>query len=225
MEHPILFCIFSTLATFAYCHIAIVNFGNRMPSMYYESFYLLKKTGLLNLIYFKPKHFHRFNIWEVIFFFSSYVCILVSIVLILLTFLNMINPITCALVSGAILSVLFLFDLIRVIIIDIQFKCEEKYYKNIRSTHITLIEKMINSGKKHSKQLECILNEYNNGTLPNQYGLMQAYQRELKEFDPNNSEGINQIDNKYIILYQNYKKAIPIKKIKGGTYKFELFDF
>jgi hypothetical protein len=48
------------------------NIGNRSYSTWYETHFLIEKTGFCKWIYFKPKHFGRYTLFEVINFFLSF---------------------------------------------------------------------------------------------------------------------------------------------------------
>ncbi len=71
---------------FMWLQMNVVIIGNRENSMHYKSHLLVKKIGLAKLIYFKPQHFHRYSIWEVIAFFLSYIQLIVLIILFALSF-------------------------------------------------------------------------------------------------------------------------------------------
>lgn len=58
-----------SLSIFALLQMNVWNIGNRQYSMHFESTHLIKRKGIFKLIYYKPKHFHRYSIWEVISFF------------------------------------------------------------------------------------------------------------------------------------------------------------
>lgn len=70
-----------SLVLFGLLQAACLTAGNCPYSMYYESHGLVKKKGLLQLIYFPPKHFHRYSLWEVTFFFGSYVIFFTEMIL------------------------------------------------------------------------------------------------------------------------------------------------
>ena len=60
--------------------------GNRLYSIEYETRCLVRRRGLCKLIYFKPEHFGRYSIWEVVFFFASYLQLILFSILFALSF-------------------------------------------------------------------------------------------------------------------------------------------
>lgn len=46
--------------------------GNRTYSVWYDTHLLIEKRGICRLIYFKPKHFGRYTLYEALSFFASY---------------------------------------------------------------------------------------------------------------------------------------------------------
>ena len=74
------------LAVFSYLQISVWWIGNRAYSIDYETRCLVRRRGLCKLIYFKPEHFGRYSIWEVAFFFFSYLQLILFSVLFALSF-------------------------------------------------------------------------------------------------------------------------------------------
>lgn len=67
------------------------NIGNRSFSIWYETHFLIEKKGICKLIYFKPRHFERYTLYEVVGFFASYLSIPVFAMLGLLCYTDVID--------------------------------------------------------------------------------------------------------------------------------------
>ena len=74
-NNEIVFLVFIALMTVAWGQVdATGNIGNRAYSVWYSTHFLLEKKGILKWIWFSPKHFGRYTLYEVIVFFLSLLC-------------------------------------------------------------------------------------------------------------------------------------------------------
>ena len=89
--------------------------------MHYKSHLLVKKQGINKLIYFKPKHFHRFSLWEVVGFFLSYVETIVLGVLLALSFKFEIDK-HAVFIAYSILGVSVVSEVIRIFLVTLKKK-------------------------------------------------------------------------------------------------------
>ena len=72
-REEVFFLVFGIIIVFLMGqNIAAGNIGNRSYSLWYETHFLIKKQGICKLIYFRPKHFGRYTLYEVISFFVSF---------------------------------------------------------------------------------------------------------------------------------------------------------
>lgn len=108
---------------------SFMGIGNRSYSMYCESHFLIKKKGLLKLIYFKPKNFGCFSFFEVFAFFFSYIVFVVDVSLIILVFTNTITFNGLSPVTLSLCGCIFFVDLLWTVINDITNYREEKYFE------------------------------------------------------------------------------------------------
>ena len=205
--------LFFSLSIFAWLQIAIVTIGNRQYSMHYKSHNLLKRDGVLKLIYFKPKHFHKYSIFEVIDFFASYIILLNGIFFFIFSYFFDVSKFG-VIISGIFLGASFLFEIGRIFYIDISRVREEKYMKrtvpNLPDNNITN-SKIFQSMLSYSQTIR--------------YELEQHYKKEIESLNDDDSE-LEKIDEKYIGYFKNYKDlSILNKKIiykKNNVYQFEI---
>ncbi len=190
--------IFITISLFFCYQMNVWSIGNRSYSMHYKSHCLVEKKGLMNLIYYKPKHFHRYHISEVISFFLSFFYLILGIVFSIISEIN--NSLSLLLVR--IFSIFLLVWLIgvvaKVLYIDITYKKEQKY--RLSEASINVNNKLLNEMFKYARSLR--------------FNLDDSYNSRLKKVDPNDKEKINEIDLEYIQYYRDYKKIyIKNKKV------------
>ncbi len=190
--------IFITISLFFCYQMNVWSIGNRSYSMHYKSHCLVEKKGLMNLIYYKPKHFHKYHISEVFSFFLSFFYLILGIVFSIISEIN--NSLSLLLVR--IFSIFLLGWLIgvvaKVLYIDITYKKEQKY--RLSEASINANNKLLNEMFKYA------------GTL--RFNLDCSYDSRLKKVDLNDKEKINEIDLEYIQYYRDYKKIyIKNKKV------------
>ena len=197
MNNETIGIIFMTVCLFFGYQINTFNIGNRPYSMHYKSHGLVEKKGLMNLIYYKPQHFHRYHITEVISFFVSFFCLLLGIVFSIISEIN--NSLSSILIF--ILTILMFIwiigSFVKVVYIDITYKKEEKY--RISETTLQVDDKLMNELFKYAGSLR--------------FNLDHSYELRLNKIDPNDKEKIDELDKEYIQYYKDYKK-IYVKKNK-----------
>lgn len=167
-----------------------LSIGNRPYSMHYKSHGLVERKGVIKLLYFKPKHFHRYHISEVISYFLSFFYLIFGIVFAIVSELNpSLNFVGMDVL--AISYILFMFFFIsKIIYMEITYRKEEKY--RIGETNIEIDDKLMNEIFKYA------------GTI--RFNLDHSYDLRLKKIDPNDKEKINELDREYIQYYKDYKK-------------------
>ncbi|MBP5593142.1 MAG: hypothetical protein J6X75_03110 [Clostridia bacterium] len=186
-------------------YVLIVNFiwlqcnvffiGNRQYSMHYKSHLLVKKQGINKLIYFKPKHFHRFSLWEIAGFFLSYVETIVLGLLLALSFKFEIDK-HALIIAYSIVGFSFASEIIRIFYIDISRHIEEK---NMRYK----IEN--NCGDSNIKNKK-IFNSIISYSQTIRYQIDSLYDKKIKEAN-GNRDVIDKIDEEFIHYYRNYKNV------------------
>ena len=166
--------------------------------MHYKSHCLVEKKGLMNLIYYKPKHFHRYHISEVISFFLSFFFLILGIAFSIISEIN--NSLSLILIKIlGIFSLIWLIgSFVKVLYIDITYKKEQKY--RLSEASLDFNNKLMNEMFKYAGSLR--------------FNLDYSYNSRLKKVNPNDKEKINEIDLEYIQYYRDYKKIyIKNKKV------------
>lgn len=197
MSNETIGIIFIAIGLFTMLQISTWTIGNRPYSMHYKSHGLVEKKGIIKLIYFKPQHFHRYNITEVISFFMSYFYLLFGMIFVILSELNESLSILGMDILAVSSIVLPFWMLARVIYVEITYRKEEKY--RIFETKLVTDDKLINELFKYAGSLR--------------FNLDHLYELKLKKIDPNDKEKIEELDKEYIQYYRDYKK-IYVKKNK-----------
>lgn len=203
------------LLGFALLHGSVAWIGNRPYSKKYESYCLIKKRGIMKLIYFKPKHFNRYTLDEVLFFFVSFAYLLSGIILHILSVFSVIPIKTLTLITFVMTGVAFLAVVVKLLYIDTTQKIEETFYKKKQPKYteeeyqekLLVIQKFAKD-KKAMKILKKSLEwEY-------KYGNSKViYERYLELYKKNirNAKRLEEIDSEFIGYYKNYKKIKSIK--------------
>ena len=148
--------IFIAIVTFGWLQISTFNIGNRQYSMHYKSHNLVKKEGLAKLINFKPKHFQRYSIWEVLSFFSSYLQLFAFCILFILGFFYPSLTLISEIASFLVLAISFFAEFFKILYIDITNHKEEKLmYQRIANSSSN--HQYANLPKKHNKILRSLI--------------------------------------------------------------------
>ena len=118
--NDIIILIYGAICWFAFGQMeASGNIGNRSYSTWYSTHCLMEKKGLCKLIYFKPKHFDRYTLYEVISFFVSYISIIVFATLGVLSYVHLINTKVMNVIVISSTVLILLLQLVIVLINDI----------------------------------------------------------------------------------------------------------
>ena len=165
--------------------------------MHYKSHGLVEKKGLMNLIYYKPQHFHRYHITEVISFFVSFFCLLLGNIFSFVSEINNSLSSILIMILTALMLIWIIGSFVKVVYIDITYKKEEKY--RISETTLQVDDKLMNELFKYAGSLR--------------FNLDHSYDLRLKKIDPNDKEKIDKLNKEYIQYYKDYKK-IYVKKNK-----------
>lgn len=185
--------LYVLIANFLWLQGNVCLIGNRQYSIHYKSHLIVKKQGIIKLIYFKPKHFHRFSLWEVVGFFLSYIETIVLGVLLVLSFKFEIDK-HALIIAYSIICFSFASEIIRIFYIDISRHVEEKNMKYKIENHC---------GDANIKNKK-IFNSIISYSQTIRYQIDSLYDKKIKEAD-GDSEEINKIDEEFINYYRNYK--------------------
>ena len=112
--------LFGLIVCFWFGQLGSIGYiGNRSYSCWYETHFLIRRVGLCKLIYYKPKHFGRYTLFEVVCFFSSYVFLIIFGGIAILLSLKIITSLILYIIVVSLSMLLFIGFLVTVIINDI----------------------------------------------------------------------------------------------------------
>ncbi len=190
------FILYTIIVTFVFLQFMGFNIGNRQYSMHYKSHFLIKRTGLAKLIYFKPKHFHRYSIWEVVAFFFSYINLIAFSLVFGLSFkFEQVGKIG-AIASLVVLIASVIYILIKIIYIDITEHIESK------NMPITKSNLEVPKNSKISKNLFNAILSYSQ-TI--RFKLETLYDDRMKRIKKDNVIAIEKLDDEFIQYFKDYK--------------------
>ncbi len=192
--------LYGLIVNFIWLQVNVCLIGNRQYSMHYKSHFLVKKQGILKLIYFKPKHFNRFSIWEVVGFFLSYIETIVLGLLLALSFKIEIDR-GVLIAACSIIGFSFVSEAIKIFYIDVSRHIEEK---NMRYKVENYCEDV---NIKNKKLFNSMISYFN--TI--RYKIDSLYEEKIKEAN-GNRDLIDKIDEEFIDYYKNYKNISFLEK-------------
>lgn len=190
MNNDLMLILFLAVGSFAWNQIGVWTIGNRQFSISYMTHATFERKGILKLIYFKPKHFGRYSIWEIIGFYFSYTALFISLIFACVGLVNEEIAKIGVLVSFVLFAISFVFGIIKIFYIEISRFVEEKKEKHrIKNIHeITSFK-----GVEHSD----VLNSLFSYALTKRGQLEYLYQRELNKINKDDLESIANVNNKY----------------------------
>lgn len=205
----ILFC---NLSVFLLLQISIISIGNRPYSMHYKSHLLLRRRGLCKLIYFKPKHFHRYSLWEVLSFYLSYLFLIIGTILFILCFdfkdLEKYIGIYILIAMG----ISLLGNCFKILYIDITARKESKCLVSsindeANEEKAELIVEHQSDIKKNSFQTKLIKSMLDYSQTV-RFNLDTIYDKKLSKIAKSNGEKIEALDLLFIGYYRTYKTLV-----------------
>lgn len=224
--NDIVILIYGIIACFVGGQIeASGNIGNRSYSIWYRTHFLIKKQGVCKFIYYKPKHFERYTLYEVISFFWSFLCIPVYALLGILRYADWIGS-EALLVSGILPMVLEYLSMFVIILInDIGSRKDEKkkFYleEGKRATVSHARMPPIASGNKMvDKVIQYSIGKRNNAYFT-VYNLWDSYYARLKEAR-NDPQKQNQVNLDYIEYFKNIEHLVVLKENKNGSLQLRI---
>ena len=222
--NDLIWLIYAAIGTFLAGQVeASGNIGNRAYSVWYETHLLLERKGLCRLIYFKPKHFGRYTLYEAANFFTSCLCIPLYAILGLLFAAERISATVFGLVLYAPFA-LWLSSLLAILLLnDIGSHRDQrkKFYaengqrelqpfpEEFEATKLTQKEQNLWNIVKHTHDLR-------NTPHYNLYHLKDSYHAELK-CARNDPAKVDQVQLKYIAFFKTMERLVVVKEQKNGV--------
>lgn len=201
------------------------NIGNRTYSSWYETHFLVERKGICRLIYYKPKHFGRYTLYEVCAFFSSFLyCLIVGIVVIFVCAHFVTVTILNILLIVAVV-VLFISQLIVTIINDIGSHKDDKkrFYLATGERMVGKLENVptdnVNKNDKLMSKVISFCVQRRNNSYFTIYNLRDSYYIRIKKAK-NDITKIEKINKEYVDYFKNVEKLVVVKENKDGTLVF-----
>ena len=200
------------------------SIGNRPYSVWYSAHFLIEKKGVCNWIYFKPKHFERYTLYEVISFFASYLWILVFGTLGAFRYVDWLSAKALHVITFSIICLLYLSVFAVAMINEIGFRKDEKkrfYFETgERETVSKIPESAVSNHDPVAKAVKASFYQQNH-TYFNLYNLWDSYRVKLKEAK-DDAQKRNQVNLDYIEYFKNIEHLVVIKKNQNGSLQLKI---
>ncbi len=224
-ENEIVILIIGAILCFAIGQLeAAGSIGNRPYSVWYSAHFLIEKKGICNWIYFKPKHFERYTLYEVISFFVSYFLIFVFGTLGAFRYVDWLSAKALYAITFSIICLLYLSTFAVAMINEISFRKDEKkriYFETgERKTAPKIPESAVSNHDPVAKAVKASFYQQNH-TYFNVYHLWDSYRVRLKEAK-NDAQKRNQVNLDYIEYFKNIEHLVVIKKNKNGSLQLKI---
>lgn len=201
------------------------NIGNRSYSSWYETHCLVRRTGICRLIYYKPKHFGRYTLYEVVSFFASFLLPVILGIISLLVGIGVLFGEVLNIIVGVISGLFLINQLIIMLINDIgSWKDDKKrFYLETGTREVCDFENLPLTVKdKNSKLTNKIISlgiQQGNNSYFTIYNLRDSYNTRIKKAK-NDIAKIESINREYINYFKNIEKLVVLKENKDGTLVF-----
>ena len=204
------------------------NIGNRSYSAWYETHFLLKKKGICSLIYYKPKHFGRYTLFEVFCFFFSFLQFFVYGALALLLVFDKISVGAFRLICSGMPVALFLADFAIALLNDIgsHLDGKKKFYLEKGEREVLKNAEEIpqelatgKQGKLLAKMMQDRLEKTNNGYFTI-YNLRASYLAE-SERAKRSAKKTEEVNRKYIECFKNIQELVVVREQENGVLVFK----
>ena len=190
MDNEIIHILFLAVGSFAWNQIGVWTIGNRQYSISYMTRATFERKGILKLIYFKPKHFGCYSIWEIIGFYFSYIVLFVSLLFACVGLANEGIAKIGVFISFVLFGISFIFGIIKIIYIEVSRLIEENKEKHNRKN----IHNAANfEGFEHSKIIDSMF-AY---ALTKRGQLESLYQREICKIKKEDLESIAKVNKAF----------------------------
>ena len=225
-QNDIIILVYCVICWFAFGQMeASGNIGNRSYSIWYSTHCLMEKKGLCKLIYFKPKHFDRYTLYEVVAFFMSFASIVVFVILAIFCCVDLINTMVLNIIVVWSTCLILLSQLVIVLINDIGSHRDEKkkfYLENgERETTPPIPESSLPKNNKLMSKVIQLSMDSRNHTYFTIYNLWDSYRVRLKEAK-NDAQKRNQVNLDYIEYFKNIDDLVVIKENKSGSLQLKI---
>lgn len=199
------------------------NIGVRTYSSWYETHFLVKKKGICRLIYFSPKHFGRYTLYEVIAFFWSFIQILVIGLLVTFVYIGLLTADMLTTCMFCLIALYILGELTVVIVNDIGSRSDNKktFYMEEGDRQIEKIAEDIDNqqNSKKDKLIEKAMKR-RSALVNNEYftiwNLWDSYRKLIHKYS-GDAEQNEKINIMYIEYFRNIENLVVVKEERNGV--------
>lgn len=209
------------------------NIGNRPYSSWYETHLLVERKGICKLIYFKPKHFGRYTLFEVACFFASFAYILIYLAIGLIWNAGLIDKNTTLAICMILAAITVIASLIIIAINDIgSHKDKKKKFYNETGERCSqqtadLLKNTMRTALKTGNKLvdQVMQQDFENKFNPYYtiYNLWESYWTRISKAGKDEQK-IEEINLQYIEYFKNIEKLVVIKENKNGSLQLKISE-
>ena len=201
------------------------NIGNRAYSIWYITHFLIEKKGICNLIYFQPKHFDKYTLYEVVSFFASFLSVFLFGLLGMFRYADLINTKVLYSIVIPLVILIYLSHLLITIINDIGAGKDKKkkFYLETgerKTIPLAQLPTIVSNNDLMSKVIKLSMDNRNN-TYFTMHNLWDSYYTRLKEArnDPHKQ---NQVHLDCIEYFKNMEHLVVVKENKNGSLQLKI---
>lgn len=201
------------------------NIGNRAYSIWYETRFLIEKKGICRFIYFKPKHFKRYTLYEVASFFSSFLCFFLFLLLGVFGYVGWISSTALHIIACSVVALFFFSAFAIAIINDLGSRRDEKkkfYLQEGERQSVSFPQDVpIPNTDKLTAEVIRIWATNRNNAYFTMHNLWDSYHARLKAAR-NDPQKQNQVHIEYIEYFKNIESLVVIKENKNGSLQLKI---
>lgn len=200
--------------------------GNRAYSSWYKTHFLVRRKGLCKLIYYKPKHFGRYTVHEVLSFFESFLLPLIFGIMAILVSVGVLSCEVLLVILFSCVVIILINDFVIVLINDIGSHKDEKkqFYLETGTREVLDYTNLptVDMGKK-SKFINKVIAQgikQENNSYYTIHNLYSSYYARIKKAK-NDVEKTEIINKEYINHFRNIENLVVLKENKDGSLVFK----
>lgn len=201
------------------------NIGNRAYSIWYETHFLIEKKGICSLIYYKPKHFARYTLYEVVSFFFSFLCVFLFLLLGVSRYAGWISSEALRVIGCSVMAMVYFSAFVIAMVNDIGSRRDEKkkFYLETgeRQTMLFPKESHIPNADKLTTDVIRLWTSNRNQPYFTIHNLRDSYRTRLKEAR-NDPQKQSQVNLDYIEYFKNIEHLVVVKENKNGSLQLRI---
>jgi len=201
------------------------NIGNRAYAVWYRTHFLVEKRGICKVIYFRPKHFERYTLYEVLSFFASYLYVLVFAAVGLLFYLGVVPREAIFVTVGVAVFLQFFSAFAIVLVNDIGSRRDEKKKFYLASGEREILpplpDSFLEGQSKLAVQVMQMAIDCRNQPYFTVHNLWDSYHARLHEAGTDLQKR-DRVNLAYIAYFQNIPYLTVIKENKNGSLQLRI---